>query len=200
MPSSYLKVIMGPMFSSKSSSLLSEINRYKYITDKILVINSILDKERHSDIEINQQGLGMMKTHDNKTFPAIMLKNLEELHTNSFFNGKYNYAEIVIIDEAQFYPDLYDFLYKELHNLNYAKRFIVAGLSSDFNMSPIGDIIKIIPMADDIIKLSALCVYCKDGTPANFTKLIQNKVPDKNILVGAKESYLPCCRFHFLIL
>ena len=198
---SYLKVIIGPMFSSKSSTLLSEINRYKYVTDKILVINSVLDKQRHEDMEINEQGLGVMKTHDNKTFPAIMLNHLNELKTNRFFNSKYDYADIIVIDEAQFYPDLYEFLHYELHNIQYTKMFIVAGLSSDFHMLPIGDITKIIPMADDIIKLSALCVYCKDGTPASFTKLIKTNETQNssNVIVGAKEAYSPCCRKHFLI-
>jgi thymidine kinase len=197
---SYLKVIIGPMFSSKSSTLLSEINRYKYVTDKILVINSVLDKQRHSDMEINAQGLGVMKTHDSKTFPAIMVENLSELKSNKFFNSKYDYADIIVIDEGQFYKDLCTFLHYELHNLQYNKMFIVAGLSSDFHMLPIGDITKIIPMADEIIKLSALCVYCKDGTPASFTKLINNEYTNSsNVIVGAKESYSPCCRKHFLM-
>jgi thymidine kinase len=79
--------------------------------------------------------------------------------------------------------------------------FIVAGLSSDFNMKPIGEIISLVPLADEIIKLSALCVYCKDGTPANFTKLIKthNNESSSNVLVGAKDSYSPCCRKHFLM-
>jgi len=194
----YLKLIIGPMFSSKSSTLLSDINRLKYITDKILVVNSILDKERHLDMEINERGLGVMKTHDNKTFPALMIKNLSELKTNNFFNVKYNYADIIIIDEGQFYEDLYEFIHNALYNAN-GKMFIVAGLSSDFNMQPIGDIIKLVPLADDIIKLSALCVYCKDGTHASFTKLIKLDVNNNitNVIVGAKESYSPCCRTHF---
>jgi thymidine kinase len=200
----YLKLIIGPMFSSKSSTLLSEINRLKYITDKILVINSVLDKKRHIDMEINAQGLGIMKTHDNKTFPAFMLNNLSELNgmgttTNSFLQSKYNYADIIIIDEAQFYKDLYEFINHELVLSHNNKIFIVAGLSSDFNMNPIGDIIKLVPLADEIVKLSALCVYCKDGTPANFTKLIQSESQDEsnNVLVGANDLYSPCCRKHF---
>lgn len=197
---SYLKLIIGPMFSSKSSTLLSEINRLKYITDKILVINSILDKERHEDMEINERGLGIMKTHDNKTFPAIMVTDLKELKTNSFFNSKYEYADIIIIDEGQFYKDLYDFVHTELNYIRTRKMFIVAGLSSDFNMKPIGEIISLVPLADEIIKLSALCVYCRDGTPASFTKLINHESSSNgNVLVGAKESYSPCCRKHFLI-
>jgi thymidine kinase len=192
----YLKLIIGPMFSSKSSSLLAEINRYKYITDKILVINSILDKQRNADMEINQDGIGFIKTHDNKTFPAIMISKLEELNTNTFFNEKYNYADIILIDEGQFYNDLYLFLRNELNNKNNNKNFIVAGLSSDFNMEPIGDIIKLIPLADEILKLSALCIYCKNGTAASFTKLLK-KENDSQILVGANDLYAPCCRMHF---
>lgn len=197
----YLKLIIGPMFSSKSSSLLLEINRLKHITDKILVINSVLDKERHVDMEINDQGLGIMKTHDDKTFPAVMINKLNELKTNKFFNSKYTYADIIIIDEGQFYTDLYEFINHELSYPHDYKMFIVAGLSSDFNMKPIGDIIKLVPLADEIVKLSALCVYCRDGTPANFTKLIKNNLSNDsgNVLVGAKDLYSPCCRKHFLI-
>lgn len=195
--SNYLKVIIGPMFSGKSSSLLTEINRYSYITTNIIVINSILDKQRHSDMMI-KDGIGFLKTHDSKTFPAIMLENLNELNTNKLYNKKYEESSIVLIDEGQFYNDIYLFLKKELSKLG-NKKFIVAGLSSDINQNPIGDMIKLIPLADDIIKLSAFCVYCKDGTPANFTKLLvssQNK-DESNVKVGAKEFYAPCCRKHF---
>ena len=194
----YLKLIIGPMFSSKSSSLLAEINRYKYLTDKILVINSVLDLSRHPDIEITESGIGLMKTHDHKTFPAIMLNNLNELKTNEFFNRKYNNADIVLIDEGQFYSDLYDFVRYEIINTN-RKTFIVAGLNADYNMEPLGDIIKLVPMADDIVKLSALCLYCKDGTPASFTRPNNMKeFNESSSKVGGSKMYSSCCRFHLL--
>ena len=186
----YLKLIIGPMFSSKSSSLLAEINRYKYITENILVVNSILDSQRHSEMLKK----GAIKTHNSNTFPAIMLNKLEELKTNS----DYHKAELIIIDEAQFYSDLYPFLDTELRKGNNSnpKTFIVAGLSSDYKMKPIGDIIKLVPLANEIVKLSAICVYCKDGTPASFNKLISIKEVDQ-IAVGAENMYAPCCRKHF---
>lgn len=194
----YLKVIMGPMFSGKSSTLINDINKYKFITDKMIVVNSILDKQRHSNMKIDENGIGQLKTHDSNTFPAIMLKNLSELNTNKFYNKKYLDSSIVLIDEGQFYYDLYSFLKDELAKPG-NKKFIVAGLSSDINQNPIGDIIKLIPLADDIIKLSAFCVYCKDATPGNFTKLLisSNEINDSNIKVGAKEIYAPVCRKHF---
>lgn len=187
----YLKLIIGCMFSSKSSTLLSEINRYKHITDKILVINSILDKERRSNDE------GCIETHDHKQYPAIMVKNLNEIKINTLYNNKYEYAEIIVIDEAQFYDDLYEFMRTELFSTTNKKLFLVAGLSGDYNMEPIGDILKLIPMADDIKKLDAYCIYCKDGTIASFTsKLIKND--NKQIEVGKDDIYSPCCRDHYL--
>ena len=74
---SYLKLIIGPMFSGKSSKLLTEINKYNNITDNIIVINSILDKQRSNN--------NCVKTHDNKIYPAIMLDSLNELNTNLIY-------------------------------------------------------------------------------------------------------------------
>lgn len=191
----YLKLIIGPMFSSKSSTLINHINRYSYITNNILVVSSILDKERHLNMKINQDGMGFIKTHDSKVFPAIMLTSLNELNTNEIYNKKYLASSIILIDEAQFYTDLYSFMKTELNKPG-NKKFIVAGLSSDSNQEPIGEIIKLIPLADDIKKLSAFCIYCKDGTSANFTKNLSSCTKNQ-IKVGANEIYAPVCRKHF---
>lgn len=191
----YLKLIIGPMFSSKSSTLINHINRYSYITNNIIVVSSILDKERHLDMKINKDGIGFIKTHDSKTFPAIMLTNLNELNTNELYNKKYLESSIILIDEAQFYTDLYSFMKNELNKPG-NKKFIIAGLSSDSNQEPIGEVIRLIPLADDVKKLSAFCIYCKDGTSANFTKNISSS-DKKQIKIGADEIYAPVCRKHF---
>jgi thymidine kinase len=190
----YLKVILGCMFSSKTSTLLSEINRYKHITDKILVVNSILDKQRQS----NKDQDSIIETHDKNYSCAVMVNQLSELKLNDEYKNKYDYSEIIIIDEGQFYNDLYDFIREELFIQNNKKMYIVAGLASDYNMEPIGDIIKLIPMADEIKKLYAYCIYCKDGTLASFTYKLTND--NNQILVGNKDIYSPCCRKHYLSL
>lgn len=179
---SYLKLIIGPMMSSKSSRLISEIEKYKYITDNILVVNHIFDKERNS--------INCIKTHNNKVYPSIMLDNIFDLQNNE----KYINADIVIIDEAQFYKDLLNFMRIELQKVN--KVFIISGLSGDYNMEPIGEMHLLISLADSIEKLSALCIYCKDGTEASFTKLI-DKDNTKQILIGGSEFYTPVCRYHY---
>ncbi len=187
-----LKIYIGPMFSSKSSSLLKEINRYKYITDRILVINNKLDKKR-----MDLDNLNVIETHNKNTYPAIMLEKMNDIYTTDYNYNKYLYADVVLIDEGQFFEDLYDFIKVELSKMyDRPKKYIIAGLSSDYNMNPIGDMIKLIPLADDVIKLSALCIYCKDGTLAHFTKYHGNYLND-TIKVGSDELYSPCCRLHY---
>lgn len=180
----YLKLYIGCMFSGKSTNLLNEISKYKVLTDKIIVINHILDKNRGNS--------GYLKTHSNKMCPAIMINKLYELYGE--WKELYLDAEIVVIDEAQFFEDLYPFIKNELSITGKRKIFIVGGLSGDYNMEPIGEIYRLIPLADEINKLNAYCVKCKDGTLASFTKrTIQN---DDKILIGDSDIYIPVCRYH----
>ncbi|CAK0773808.1 Thymidine kinase [Gammaproteobacteria bacterium] len=195
----YLKLYIGCMFSGKSTSLLNEIQRYSKITDKILIINHEFDRDRwDNDLTVHEHGIGILQTHDGKECSAIILNELKELNNNTYYAEKYASAELIFIDEAQFYPDLFYFLRTELHdrNVNNKRKFIVSGLSGDFLMNPIGDVLKLIPMADEIIKLDAYCVDCKDGTIASFTKRLSD---DKTtVLVGNDTMYKPVCRKHYL--
>jgi len=197
----YLKLYIGCMMSSKTSNLMTEINRYKHITDRILVINHILDATRHKNK--NATSLGIIRTHDQKELPAIMINELGELKTNPFFRHKFENADIVIIDEGQFYKDLYQFMRTELFEFprdSHPKTFIVAGLSGDYNMEPIGDIIQLVPLADEIHKLTAYCVYCKDTTPASFSKkIINTNETELKFIIGDHNIYSPVCRMHYLV-
>lgn len=188
----FLKVVLGCMFSSKTSYLISEISRYKHITDRILVINNILDKERHND----DYDFSILKTHDNKQCQAILVKKLQDIKDDPSYNSKYEESEIIIIDEGQFFSDLYSFIRNELFSQT-NKVFIVAGLSGDYNLEPIGDIIKLIPLANEIKQLYAYCIYCKDGTLASFTHKLDNQ-NQSQIVVGSSDIYSPCCRKHYL--
>lgn len=190
----HLKVIIGCMFSSKTSTILSEINRFKHITNKYLVINSVLDKQR----QFNKDKESIIETHDKNFSDAIMLNELNELKTNEEYKKRYDTADIILIDEGQFYKDLYEFIRNELFIKDNKKVYIVAGLASDYKMEAIGDMIKLIPMADTILKLYAYCIYCKDTTLASFTSKLVND--DNQIVVGNSNIYVPTCRKHFLSL
>ena len=186
----YLKIYIGCMFSGKSTSLLNEISKFNIFSKNVLVINHSLDSQRTNDVSC-------IMSHDNKQFKSFMLNKLNTVLNDPCIYELYNNSDIIIIDEAQFFPDLYQFIESQVNLQNLNKIFIVAGLSGDSNLQPIGDILKLIPLADEVIKLNAYCIECKDGTIASFSKRKYPKENSNQILIGKQDLYIPVCRFHY---
>jgi thymidine kinase len=74
-------------------------------------------------------------------------------------------AKVVVLDEAQFYPDLKEFVC-EFRN---EKTFIVSSLDGDYKQDKFGQVWDLIPYAQHVEKLLALCEFCRDGTVAVST-------------------------------
>ena len=179
-----IDIIIGSMFSGKSTELIRIINKFKILSKKILVINHKLD-QRYSENSIS--------THSNIKLECISLQNLLDLTTNKKFKREYENCEVLVIEEAQFFKDLYEIVVNAADIDN--KIVIVAGLDGDSNREEFGNILKLIPKCDSVKKLHALCVKCKDGTSASFTKrLVKN---DSQIYIGVSE-FIAVCRYHYL--
>ena len=180
-----LELIIGPMFSGKSTELIRQIKRFRAIDKKVLVIKPKLDN-RYSQYKL--------VSHNNNSENCIVFENLDNIDYDIF-----NDYEIIIIDEAQFFINLKQFVLHLVEKLNLY--VIIGGLDGDYKREPFGEILELIPYADDYKKLSALCKYCNNGTPAIFTKrIIENKQDDINtnqILIGSNDYYIPLCRFHY---
>lgn len=173
-----LELIIGCMFSGKSTEMIRRLKRYKAINKKILVINSSKDIRNPKEV---------LQTHDKITFDCVKTDNLLEL----FCTDKIQKVDIVAIDEAQFFSHLRDFVEGVLE-MN--KHIIVAGLDGDFKQHVFGDILYLIPLADEVDKLKAMCMECNNGTLGPFTRrTIQNTEQE---LVGANEMYKSVCRMH----
>jgi thymidine kinase len=56
--------------------------------------------------------------------------------------------------------------------------------------------LKLIPIADKVDKLSAYCSICNNGTLAPFTKRISTIHKDQ-IDIGSKDKYTAVCRNHY---
>ena len=67
---------------------------------------------------------------------------------------------------------------------------IVAGLNGDFNMNKFGEMIDLVPIADNVVYLQALCAICKNGTKASFTK----RSSSEKETISIDSTYLPVCR------
>ena len=98
---------------------------------------------------------------------------------------------LVIIDEGHFYQDLCEGTLKILENFD----VIVAGLYADFLATPFENMTKLIVHADNVHFIKALCLLCKDGTHATYTKRLSDE--KDRILLGGKEKYISVCRKHF---
>lgn len=187
----YLELIIGPMYSGKTSKLLEIYKQYKFCEISVSIINHSLDKRYHDT---------MLSSHDKVMVPCI---NTDNLHNLWFNNGmidlnqlidnsdykKVRNSDVLLINEGQFFPDLYDVVYDMLKN---KKIVYVCGLDGDFERKKFGQILDLIPICDNIMKLSSLCSICKNGTPGIFSMRITN---DKQQTVIGSENYLPVCRF-----
>ena len=72
------------------------------------------------------------------------------------------------------------------------KEVHICGLDGDYLRRPFGEILNLIPICDTYTKLHALCMSCKNGTYASFTKKLTET--DNLIEIGSTEMYIPVCR------
>ena len=177
-----LELIIGNMFSGKSSELIRRINRERSINKKILVINYAED---------NRYSTNSVATHDNTKVNSLKLTKLSEITLNMI-----KQYDSFFIDEGQFFPDLYKVV-KDLVD-THGKHVIVSGLDGDSNRNSFGDLIKLIPICDTVDKLTAYCNKCNNGKLGPFTKRISNSVPTSIIDIGGTDKYIPVCRKHYL--
>lgn len=171
-----LNLIIGPMFSGKTTELLRIAKRLQSINLKVLLLNYYEDT-RYSNTE--------MTTHNKDGLPCTFIKHFDNLEYDSY--------DIICINEAQFFNKLIPFC-KNVLSKN--KTLYVSGLDGDYKQEKFGEILDLVPLCDTITKLHAFCKLCKDGTHAHFTKrLVTNK---SQKLIGTDE-YIPVCRKHLNI-
>lgn len=178
--SGWIEVICGPMFAGKSEEVIRRVKRLEYAKKNALVFKPKIDN-RYSDSEIVSHS--KLKT---KSINIVKARDVLE-----YVDDK---TDAVVIDEVQFLDDEIIQVIDELANRGI--RVIVAGLDLDFKGEPFSNMPKILAMAEDITKLTAICVKC--GAPATRTQRIVNGKPAKKsdpiVIVGASECYEPRCR------
>lgn len=181
-----LELIIGPMYASKTTELIKISNRYKSINKNILAVNHSIN---------NRYGSCNITSHDKKELDdCIIIDELIKLKSIEENFERYREADIIIIEELQFFKDAFNFI-KTATDID-KKIIIAAGLDGDSFREPFGDVLRLIPYAEKVTKLSAFCKICQDGTPAYFTK----RVTDCNdkVIVGSEDKFIATCRRHYL--
>jgi len=98
-------------------------------------------------------------------------------------------VDVICINEGQFFENLVVFC---TGMCNIGKEIYVCGLDGDYLKRPFGEILNLVPHCDTVTKMYALCMNCRNGTKACFTKKISNS--NSLIEIGSSEIYMPVCR------
>jgi len=170
----HIELILGPMFSGKSTELMRRLKRYKVAQYKVMIIKYA------KDVRYNDDGIA---THCGMSLPAVATNVLGDLTEKS------NDYDVVGIDEGQFFPDTVAWA-EEMANRG--KFVVVAALDGTFQRKPFGDILSLIPLAENVIKLNAVCMNCFGD--AAFSKRITLADGEKVEVIGGADKYMAVCR------
>ena len=177
----YLELILGPMFSGKTSTLKKIYDQCMYCNMPVMVINYEADN-RYCDASF-------MSTHDKIMIPCVKgVSILEILEQNK---EKVNESEVILINEGQFFKDIDTVIHlvEDLH-----KRVYICGLDGDFKKNKIGSLLDLIPHCDNVYKLKSLCSECRNGKSGLFSYRITDETDQ--VVIGV-ENYKPVCRACF---
>ena len=172
----YLEIILGPMFSGKTTRLIERYKAYTYIGKRVVVVNYSLDK-RYSHT--------MLSSHDRIEIPCIFADSLME----TAFTTEVIDADVVLINEGQFFADLVPAVHQMIDKQK--KHVYVCGLDGDFRRERFGTILDLVPFCDRVEKLSAFCAQCRNGIPAIFSNRITAE--SSQVVIGS-DNYRPLCR------
>ena len=180
-----IEVICGSMFSGKTEELIRRVRRAIIAQQHVQVFKPHLD-DRYS--------LQRVTSHNGQNIEAVPLPQAAEI-----MKCLEAATTVVAIDEVQFFDSEIVHVVQQLANRGL--RVMTAGLDMDFRAEPFGFMPQLLCIAEEVVKLHAICMVC--GDDAVCTQRLVNGVPahydDPVIMVGAQERYEARCRQHHVV-
>lgn len=171
-----IEVICGSMFSGKTEELIRRLKRARIARQRVEIFKPQIDV-RYSETDV--------VSHDNNAIASTPVGSARNI---LLLTGD---VDVIGIDEAQFFDESLVEVCSTL--AEQGLRVIVAGLDIDFKGVPFGVMPQLMAIADDVVKVHAICVRC--GEPAYVSHRLVNE--EKQILAGAGDIYEPVCRHCF---
>lgn len=173
------------MFAGKSEELIRLARRALYAKKEVQVFKPAVDRRYGDEVVVTHMGV---------SHSAIPVSGTAE-----FLQRLSPTAAVILVEEVQFFDDqLVPILVKLADE---GTEVICAGLDQDFRRMPFGPMAKLLCVADDVVKLRAICMNC--GAPASHTYRMVDGKPahwdDPTVLIGATENYEARCRKCFRI-
>lgn len=175
-----ITVVCGSMFAGKTEELIRRARRALYAQKKVQVFKPAIDR-RFDDVRIvSHMGVSLESTPVSGVAELVTLVRPD--------------TDVVLVEECQFFDDrIVDAVVGWADG---GKEVIAAGLDQDFRRMPFGPMPQLLALADEVVKLRAICIRC--GALASHTQRLVDGKParwdDPIVLVGATESYEARCR------
>lgn len=197
-----LEIIIGPMFSGKTTELNKRLLEAREMGQKVLKLFHFSDLARidiynHNNLP-GQQNQGSTHNLSYNSLPD----DIRVIATPRLDNIDVTHYDVIGVDEGQFFDDL------EIVDLwaNAGKRVIVTGLDGDAQQQPFGKTLTLIPKSDSCVKLTAICRKCIqeqqqlgsrfniNNFRAPFTVKLNSDMDQ--VQIGGPEIYIATCRRH----
>ena len=185
-----IELNIGPMFAGKSSALLTLVRRLN-----VLDINKVKPLIINHSIDI-RYGENVISSHDKVTVPCISIPQMKYIMDNNINEKIPSIKDItdIIIDEAQFFDDLFEFITNKDIFQNKINIYLF-GLNGTSERKPFENISNILGLVTKINYLTAYCSFCCDGTEANFSLRTSN---EKDKIVVGSDNYKAVCENCFI--
>jgi thymidine kinase len=177
-------VFCGPMFSSKTSRLLMELERCKFQHKSVAVFKPQID---------TRYAVGDIVSHSGWRAQAVTVKEGADL-LQHILDSDTDY-KVIAVDEAFMIHGIAEvliFLYRSGFSI------IVSTLDMAANGKPFPEVTQLLPWATEVIKCTAVCTVC--GRDAHYTHKKVTGGDEHTVEVGGDELYEPRCWEHHLLI
>jgi thymidine kinase len=178
------------MFSSKTTSLLQLVDRWKYQNKISMAFKPIIDDRYSLD--------GVIVTHNDEHMKCFQVSNGDQI-LETVASSKVD-IDCVAVDELFMIPGgaaACIELFKKGYDV------AIASIDLSFTGEPFEEILKIMPFCTEIHKCTAVCSICKQDARYTYkkpsVKIVESFESDKSISqieVGGDELYEPRCQRH----
>jgi|APSaa5957512535_1039671.scaffolds.fasta_scaffold39841_3 thymidine kinase len=174
-------VYCGPMFSSKSTRLIADVERYNLQGRSVVCFKPKMD-ERYQPTKIT--------THNGASIEAQLVVTGEDIV--DIIDNLALKPDVVAVDEAFMIENSSTALVKLFKR---GIHIVVSSIDLSASCTPFTEVAAMLPFATNVVKCTAVCTSC--GTDAPYTKRkFQNE--DDEIVVGGSELYEPSCFEHHI--
>ena len=182
----WVHVIAGCMFCGKTDEMLRLLRRFSIAGREVVLVKPRLDTRTDEVTVVSRSGA---------EHRAVTVDHSAEIE------AAVGAADIVAIEEGQFFDESLPEVVEALAASG--KQVIVTGLDRDFRGIPFGTMPRLLALADQVTKLTAICMVC--GEPATRTQRLIDGEPapadSPLIVIGGlgDETYEARCRLHHVV-